>query len=74
MFVESTEANREKCVCAGCPTYTECMTLEEEMLFCGTGLTMCEDVERNGCECPACLVHAEYSLAGMFYCFSGPAE
>ena len=48
-MVEVNEVNRESCLCPNCPTYDECMTLEEESLFCGTSITMCEDVAREGC-------------------------
>jgi hypothetical protein len=73
-MVEVTEANRESCLCPHCPTYTDCMALEEEALFCGTSVTMCEDVERQGCVCGRCDVHAAYDLAGTYYCQEGPVE
>lgn len=73
-MVEVNEVNREKCLCPHCPTYTACMTLEEEALFCGTSVTMCDDVERQGCVCGRCDVHAEYDLVGTYYCLEGPVE
>lgn len=74
MAVEVNEANREECLCPHCPTYDECMTIEEEALYCGTSLTMCEDVVRQGCVCGRCDVHAAYDLVGTYFCFEGPAE
>ena len=74
MIVEAVTANRTLCLCPHCPTYGACMTLEEEALYCGSSVTMCEDVEREGCVCGRCDVHAEYDLMGTYYCFEGPAE
>ena len=74
MVVEAIEVNRERCLCPNCPTYTECMTIEEEALFCGTSQTMCEGVIQEGCVCGRCVVHAEYDLMSTYYCFAGPAE
>lgn len=74
MVVEVDSVNRERCLCPHCPTYDECMTLEEEALFCGTSVTMCEDVEREGCVCGRCAVHSEYDLAGIYYCLGDPTE
>jgi hypothetical protein len=50
------------------------MTVEEEALFCGTSVTMCEDVERQGCVCGRCDVRAAYDLLGTYFCFEGPVE
>ena len=74
MVVEASTANRARCLCPHCPTYDECMTLEEEALYCGSSVTMCEDVGREGCVCGRCDVHGEYDLMGTYYCFEGPAE
>ena len=73
-MVEINAANRESCLCPHCPTYVECMTLEEESLFCGTSVTMCDGVEREGCVCVRCAVHAAYGLSGTYYCLEGPVE
>ena len=73
MVVEASTENRVRCLCPHCPTYDECMTLEEELLFCGSSVTMCEGGERQGCLCGRCSVHADYDLAGTYYCFEGPA-
>ena len=73
-MVEVNEVNRESCLCPNCPTYDECMTLEEESLFCGTSITMCEDVAREGCVCGRCDVRAAYDLAGTYFCVEGPVE
>jgi len=73
-MVEINETNRDNCLCPNCPTYVECMMLEEEALFCGTSVTMCEDVERQGCVCGRCSVHAAYDLASVYYCIEGPVE
>lgn len=74
MPVDPTSENKAQCICPECPTYDECMTMEEEVLYCGTSVTMCEDTQRNGCNCGACDVRAAYELAGTYYCVSGPAE
>jgi hypothetical protein len=73
MPVEARAENRELCLCPHCPTYNECMTIEEEALFCGTSITMCEDVEQQGCVCGRCTVHKEYNLLDTYYCLGGPA-
>lgn len=72
MAVDVTEANREKCLCPGCPTYNECMSAEEEALFCGVGKTVCEPT-KSGCLCGGCPVHAAYGLTGSYFCFEGTA-
>lgn len=73
MVVEVTEENRERCLCPGCPTYDECMGMEEEVLYCGTAVSMCE-ITKNGCLCGGCPVYAHYGLNGGYYCEGGPAE
>jgi hypothetical protein len=73
MAVESNDHDRSKCLCPHCPTYTICMAAEEEALFCGTSVTMCEDVERQGCVCGRCDVRRDYDLMGTYYCLEGPA-
>ena len=44
-------------------------------LYCSTGRTICDDiVSTNLCNCPGCLVWAEYGLASNHYCVRGSAD
>jgi hypothetical protein len=74
MTVEPNAENRADCLCPHCPTYDECMTVEEELLYCGSSVTMCENTERQGCVCGRCTVHGKYDLFGVYYCIEGPAS
>lgn len=73
MSVDVTEANREACLCPNCPTYDECMAMEEEALYCGTAVTICE-LTKAGCICGGCPVFSEYGLAGTYFCEAGAVE
>jgi hypothetical protein len=73
MTVEVTEANRERCICPSCATYDECMTAEDEALYCGTAVTIC-DINKIECICGDCGVFSQYGLVGSYYCETGPAE
>ncbi len=73
MPVDINQENREKCTCPGCPTYDECMTAEDEQIYCAVGESVC-DPARLGCVCGDCPVHSEYGLTGTYYCFEGAAQ
>ena len=74
MFVDVTPSNRALCACPSCPTYDVCMTMEEESLYCGSGATMCEDVEQQECSCPGCAVFSANGLTGSYFCLAESAE
>lgn len=71
--VPDTEETRKKCICAGCPSFNQCMKENTEVLFCARGKTACE-LMKSGCICGACPLTAEYSLDKMYYCEIGVAE
>ena len=72
MKVEVTDANRELCLCPGCPTFDGCMRDGGETLYCGVGRTPCEPASK-GCLCGGCPVTSAYALKGGYYCLSGEA-
>lgn len=64
-MVDDSEENREKCICADCPSYPrEC---EGERLYCARGKSTCE-IPVRGCICALCPVYYEYNLTGLYYC------
>ena len=85
MLVPNTEENLEKCSCMDCPTYSQCMKENGQILFCSTGKSDCR-VEMKECICDGCPVDKEYHLTARldlmermilkknkFYCKTGPA-
>ena len=70
--IADSEENLKKCICTGCPSYTECMKDKIQELFCAKGKTDCEPT-RNGCLCGACPVASENRLDKMYYCQIGAA-
>ena len=70
--IADSEENLKKCICTGCPSYTECMKGKTQALFCAKGKTDCE-LTRNGCLCGACPVASENRLDKMYYCEIGAA-
>ncbi len=64
------EKDRPDCICDRCPTYSECMSKKDELLFCLEGKSKCE-VENQGCICMSCPVHIKYKLQNEFYCIEG---
>ena len=74
--VIKSDENLNKCVCAGCPSYDECMKGKEELLYCSSKVSKsaCE-FERKGCICGTCPVQIENGLTSGYYCVSGaPTE
>jgi hypothetical protein len=73
MKVPDTKDNVEKCICANCPSYNDCMKQGMEGLYCARGKTDC-DLKRQGCVCPKCPIAKEYQLFGGYYCVIGGWE
>jgi hypothetical protein len=71
--VPDIKENVNKCVCGGCPSYSDCMRDNNEILYCAREKSQC-DVTRKGCLCGACPLAAEYGLDKYFYCIIGAAE
>ncbi len=65
------EANKKKCICEPCPSYTECMRSGTELLFCVTGKSADCIFEKKGCICPGCPVTKILSLKKAYYCIKG---
>lgn len=85
MIVPDNAENLKKCLCKGCPSYTECMGDKKEGLFCARWKSECE-VEEDECLCEQCPIDAEYKLTArldlmekkilklnQFYCMKGAA-
>lgn len=71
--VNDTQENLARCLCGGCPSYTDCMSENSEGLFCARGKTLCGESSRDGCICAACPVYDDCDLSGQYYCFGGAA-
>jgi len=56
-----------KCLCIKCPSHTGCMKVKIQKVFCASGSTSCEVLEK-GCICPSCSVAKKYGLKSMYYC------
>ena len=68
------DENRRKCICEPCPSYTECMRAENQLLFCMTGKSPDCIFERKGCICPTCPVRAVLGLKKAYYCIKGTEQ
>jgi hypothetical protein len=62
---------KTQCICEPCPSYTECMRAENELLFCINGRSPACAFEKKGCACPACPVTAARGLKHAYYCIKG---
>ena len=71
--VADTKENRQKCICRGCPSHSQCMKDRMEGLYCARRKTDC-DLAKIGCLCGACSVASENKLDKMYYCEIGAAE
>jgi hypothetical protein len=70
-MAKAVEAEKNKCTCGSCPTYTKCAKKAGEIFFCWTGKSfMCIDKD-NGCICPTCPVTADLGLKYKSYCLRG---
>jgi hypothetical protein len=65
------DALRSQCICAGCPTYNECMQEKGELLFCIEGKSPACTFEKKGCICPMCPVTGTAGLSKAYYCVRG---
>jgi hypothetical protein len=71
--VPKTAENEALCACPRCPTHDKCAKEKKETLYCATGKSACELVDR-GCICGACPLWEKYSLSKGFFCLNGSAE
>lgn len=63
--------NEEKdCICPRCPSYPDCAADPELRLFCMRREAPCP-VQRRGCICPGCRVHAQHHFTRDYYCDFG---
>lgn len=68
---KAVEGLKPKCICPGCPTYTNCAKNAKELLFCTIGKSfMCIDREKE-CMCPKCPNTLELGLKHNFFCTRG---
>jgi hypothetical protein len=68
---KAIEGLKAKCICGGCPTYTNCAKNAKEILFCAMGRSfMCIPAEKQ-CICPTCPVAKELQLKNNFFCTRG---
>ena len=70
--IDALKAERAKCSCMNCPTYTECAEKLDQGFFCFTGMSIiCIDREVE-CICPTCQVPKDTGLQHTaFYCTRG---
>jgi Protein of unknown function (DUF2769) len=62
---------KDRCVCAACPTYNECMREKGEVFYCITGRSPVCIFERKTCICPTCPVKSQPGLRKAYYCIYG---
>ncbi|HUK38618.1 MAG TPA: DUF2769 domain-containing protein [Methanomicrobiales archaeon] len=62
---------REKCICAGCPTYNPCAAEAKELLYCIYGQSFRCVTEDFGCVCPECPLIDEIGLEYLTFCLKG---
>ncbi len=70
--IDALKAERAKCICMNCPTYTKCAENFDQGFFCFTGMSIiCIDHEVE-CLCPKCPVPQDTGLKHTaFYCTRG---
>jgi hypothetical protein len=71
--VPDTQENIQKCICGGCPSYSQCMRDKDEILYCARSKSDCQIV-KNGCLCGACPLTSEFNLNKLYYCEIGATE
>jgi len=70
-MARAVDAEKNKCICGSCPTYTNCAKKAGESFFCAAGKSfMCIDKDKN-CICPTCPVTADLGLKYRSYCLKG---
>lgn len=75
MKVPKNEMSMIKCICATCPSYTECMDTGNLGVFCSIGdAKKClQDLE--GCLCQEnCAVSSEFNFSSDYHCKEGSAD
>lgn len=73
--VPKNEMTMIKCICATCPSYTECMDTGNLGVFCSIGdAKKClQDLE--GCLCQEnCTVSSEFNFSSDYHCKEGSAD
>jgi hypothetical protein len=71
MTAKDTKENYNICMdyCGTCPSLPD---PRDPMLFCARGKSS-GIIEKKGCKCPSCPVHAKYGLKGFYFCEKGKA-
>jgi hypothetical protein len=65
------EAEKAKCMCGTCPTYTKCAINAKEGFYCTVGKSfMCITFDK-GCTCRTCPVTSDLGLKYHDYCLKG---
>jgi hypothetical protein len=64
-------AEKNKCICSTCPTFTGCAKNAGEIFYCANGNSfMCISADK-GCICPTCPVMSDLGLKYKSYCLKG---
>lgn len=67
---EDSQENMGKCICGGCPLYTDCNKEKMEGLFCARTKSQCEMDGKKMCICGNCPVFQENELSGGYFCIN----
>jgi hypothetical protein len=67
------KSDRELCLCEKCVSYPGCATEPILLTFCLTTQAPCA-IDRRGCQCVSCKVHARYGFKLDYYCADGSEE
>jgi hypothetical protein len=60
-----------KCMCGGCPTYTNAARASGESFFCGTGKSFRHITTLVNCLCGGCPVKGDLGLRHDSFCMKG---
>jgi hypothetical protein len=69
--MKTLQAVMDKCMCGGCPTYTNAARASGESFFCGTGKSFRHITTKVNCLCAGCPVKSDLGLKHDFFCLKG---
>jgi len=70
---DKPENLRANCICERCPSYSERVRDEKELLFCIGGKSSCT-LEKYGCICNDCPVYKDKNFSDYYFCIKGKAK
>ena len=65
------ESKKELCICGDCPSYNDCASEANELLYCALGKSPSCITDEISCTCPDCPVTDQMGLKYEFFCTRG---